>query len=160
MTAGKILVAEHDGAHLLKLTGDVRVTHCNTIDNYLNSIFSKPDFIDIVIDLRKAEGADSTTLGLLAKIAMEAKKRTGHKPTVLSTNPDITRLLNSMCFSYVCEIRSEDIKEDEQLSELPALIDDEEHTRERVIMAHRVLMGICEHNKATFKDLVDTLERG
>ena len=40
MQAGKILVAQHQGAFVIKLVGDVRLTLCTTIDDYFSEMFS------------------------------------------------------------------------------------------------------------------------
>ena len=66
---GRILAAEHEGAYALKMVGDVRVSLCATIDDYLQHMFEDSSFDSVLVDLCEAEGIDSTTLGLLAKLA-------------------------------------------------------------------------------------------
>jgi anti-anti-sigma factor len=158
MQQGRILVAEHQGNFLIKLVGDVRLTLCHTIDEYFDNMFSRPGFMGVVIDLTETEGIDSTSLGLLAKLAVQAKQRYQLIPSILSTNPNITRLLESMGFRSVFDIRTEPVLSREQLGELPLVAGSEETVRCKVIEAHRVLMGLNEKNQATFKELVSTLE--
>lgn len=160
MQAGKILVAEHAGAFVVKLVGDVRLTLCTTIDEFFENMFSSPQFISVVVDLTEAEGVDSTTLGLLAKLAVQAKQRYQLMPVILSTNRDITRLLKSMGFSRVFDIREEPLINDQMLGELPVARDTEAGMRDKVIEAHRVLMGLSEKNRVEFSELVSTLESG
>ena len=152
-------MAQHQGAFVIKLVGDVRLTLCTTIDEYFDEMFSNPDFIGVVIDLSEAEGIDSTSLGLLAKLAIQAKQRYQLVPIILSPNPDITRLLDSMGFAKVFDIR-QDIAghTTDDLGELPVVCADEDCVRNKVIEAHRVLMELNEKNRETFSALVSTLE--
>ena len=44
MQEGRILAATHDGAYLIRLEGDVRLTLCTTIDDYFQKMFDvKPE---------------------------------------------------------------------------------------------------------------------
>lgn len=158
MQPGKILVAQHEGSFLVKLVGDVRLTLCNTLDNFFDEMFSTPCFMGVMIDLTEAEGLDSTSLGLLAKLAVQAKRRFQLIPSILTTNPNITRLLESMGFGKVFDIRRQPLVEKEDFGELPMVACNESEARYKVIEAHRVLMGLNEKNRATFLELVTTLE--
>lgn len=159
MQPGKILVAEQQGSFVIKLVGDVRLTLCSTLDEYFEEMFSSPDFASVMVDLTEAENIDSTTLGLLAKLALMAKKRFNLIPAILSTNPDITRVLESMGFDRVFRIREQPLVDDEDLGELPPVEESEEKLREKVLEAHRVLMGLSDKNKAQFRELVNMLEQ-
>src|SRR6056300_1166115 len=105
MIQGQIQAAHQDGAYLLRLVGDVRVTLCATFDDFLDKMFSDEQFASVNIDLCQAEGIDSTSLGLLAKLAIQAEQRFGLKPVIFSSNPSITRILESMGFEAVFDIR-------------------------------------------------------
>ncbi|MFT4615737.1 MAG: hypothetical protein ACI9NT_002895, partial [Bacteroidia bacterium] len=48
----------------------------------------------------------------------------------------------------------------EDIAELPAVAGSEEAVREKVIEAHKILMGISDENHERFKDLLSALERG
>ena len=158
MRSGKILVADHQGAYMIKLIGDVRLTLCSTIDQYLDDMLKNKDFLTVVVDLSEAEGIDSTSLGLLAKLAIQTKKRCQKIPTILSPDSNITRLLESMGFHKVFNICKQPIASEQDLAELPVVAGDEECIRRKVIEAHKVLMGMNEANKATFAELVIALE--
>ncbi|AKH69611.1 anti-anti-sigma regulatory factor (antagonist of anti-sigma factor) [Spongiibacter sp. IMCC21906] len=158
MQPGKILVAEQDGAFVIKLVGDVRLTLCTTMDEFFDEMLAVKGFASVVVDLADAVNIDSTTLGLLAKLAIKAKQRFHYIPLVLSTNPDITRVLESMSFDRVFRIREVPLISDEDLGELPVLPDSEEGVKRRVLEAHRVLMGMSESNRAKFRELVTLLE--
>lgn len=159
MQTGKILVAEHQGAYLVKLVGDVRVTLCASFDEFLDRMLANPAFKSVLIDLSETEGLDSTSLGLLAKLSIETQKRYRFLPMIVSTNESITRLLSSMGFDSVFEIHTEAITSQSDLAELPLMPCSEEEMRDTVIEAHKVLMGLNDENRARFHELVTTLER-
>ena len=160
MKEGRILAAHHDGAYALKLVGDVRVNLCSSVDDYFEHMFSNPDFESVVVDLCEAEGIDSTTLGLLAKLALRAKKEHGLKPVICSCSSGINRLLQSMAFGKLFEIRHEACVDDDVIREIPAVSEDPETVRIKVIEAHRVLMDMSEENRERFQDLMVALEKG
>ncbi|MBU2712458.1 STAS domain-containing protein [Zooshikella harenae] len=158
MTAGKIQFAENEGTYVLKFVGDVRLTLCSTLDTFLDKMFAQPDFKSVIVDLTETEGIDSTSLGLLAKLSIQAKKRLGLVPTVVSTNEDITRILLSMGFDQVFILVREQAHPSQSLQEVPVEECSEESAKQKVLDAHKVLMSLNEKNRQAFKDLVKSLE--
>ena len=159
MMAGyKILQAEKQGIYVLKFIGEIRLNLCSTLDNLVETITQDPAFKTAVIDLTETEIIDSTTLGLLAKIAMAAEKRSHFLPTLISTNPDVTRIITSMGFDKIFIIVKEPASRIEELEEIPVLKASEQQVRDKVLDAHRVLMGLNSKNREEFKNLVQALE--
>ncbi|MEZ5524431.1 MAG: STAS domain-containing protein [Pseudomonadales bacterium] len=158
MNSGKILVAKNDGAYVLKFQGDVRLTLCAALDIFLEKMVSIPDLKAVIIDLTETEGIDSTSLGFLAKTSILTQKAFGWKPTIVSTHEDITRLLMSMSFDQVFNIIEQPISEAAQLAELPSQESSEEEAKDRVLEAHKILMGLSDDNKEKFQELVKMLE--
>lgn len=158
MIGCKILQAAEKGIYLLKFTGEVRLNTCSTLDSIIDSMSNDSQFITVVIDLTEASVIDSTTLGLLAKIGIFAKKANRILPTIISTNADITRLVYSMGFDELFIIVDKAVSEIEHLDEIPLLKASEDEVREKVLAAHKTLMQLNSRNKETFKDLVRTLE--
>lgn len=160
MSDGKILAACQNGAYVIRLTGDVRLTLCTTIDEYFHQMYEDPDFSSVWVDLCEAEGIDSTTLGLLAKLALEVKKRFGFTPAIYSCNTSITRLLKSMGFQRLFDLNERACGNADFGDEIPSIEGSEEVVKDKVLEAHRVLMDLSEENKARFKDLMAVLEAG
>ncbi len=152
------MAAQHDGCYLLKFVGDVRVTLCKTIDDYIEIMLSDEAFTDVAVDLSEVEGIDSTTLGLLANLSMQVRERLGYRPIVYSPRPGITRLLSSMGFQTIYTITADLPQSKDNLDALPISGITEEGCRERVIEAHRILMDINEKNRAKFQPLISMLE--
>ena len=158
MPSYKILQAEEQGVYVLKFIGEIRLNLCSTLDNIIESMVSDVDFKTAVIDLTETEVIDSTTLGLLAKIALAAEKRSHFLPTLISTNPDVTRIVRSMGFDTIFIIVSEPASRVEELAEIPVLKATEQEVREQVLDAHKVLMSMNARNRDEFQNLVRALE--
>ncbi len=155
---GKILAARHGGTTVLKLVGDVRLTMSTSLDSFIVSMFAEQDFASVSIDLSEAEGLDSTTLGLLAKIAIKAREQFQFTPLLLCRDPSILKLLDSMCFDTIFDIRQQAPDQLSDFGELPAAASSEAEVRQKVLEAHRLLMGLSEENAERFRELVCSLE--
>jgi len=165
-TTGRILYAYDQGVYVIKLIGDVRLNLSMAFDRFQEQVaeVSNPPPKGIFIDLTNAEGLDSTTLGLLAKMSLNTQSKYGWMPTIISDHEDINRILFSMGFDQLFVLLNQPLSEAQinagELSELDQGSDSEEQLRERVIDAHKVLMEISEENQDKFKDLVKMLEAG
>lgn len=158
MTTGKIQFAESEGTFVLKFIGDVRLTLCAALDAYIEKIFSVLTFNAIIIDLTETDGIDSTSLGLLAKLSILSRQKVGFLPTLVSTQDDMNRLLQSMGFDQVFNIVSEVTPSADELKDLPGQELSEELVKDKVLEAHRILMNLNDHNREAFRDLVNALE--
>ncbi|MCC7516662.1 MAG: STAS domain-containing protein [Pseudomonadales bacterium] len=154
---GRALVAEHNGAYVLKLVGDVRLTVSMSIDQFVEKMFSCVSCQSVIVDLTEAEGLDSTTLGMLAKMALFVRKQLQVRPLVVTDNDSIVRLLCSMGFEQIFDIqRSREVCAVAE-QELETATLDEKAAREKVLQAHQILMTLNQKNRETFKELVDSL---
>jgi anti-anti-sigma factor len=152
MNSGRILVATVDQVPILKFIGDVRVLMSSALDNYFSSLYEKPVLDKMIVDMTETYGIDSTALGLIAKMAIQLRNRFNVSPTIVSTNPDITRILRSMSIDRICNIvENMDSKEAE-------LDGTEETVRQKVIEAHQTLMALSDENKVEFQDLISVLK--
>ena len=160
MTPGKILVSQSDCSYVIKLVGDVRVILCASLNNYMDAIFKSEKISEIIVDMVDTEGADSTTLGLLAKLAIYSNDKFKIRPIVFCPNESLHKMLMAMGLDDVFEIvkslqsRLDDYKE--LAVEAPSSIAD--RTRQHVLDAHRLLSSFNEKNKYEFLDLIQALE--
>ena len=160
MQDGKILAANQDGAYVIRLLGDVRLTLCTTIDDYFYRMYMDPAFASVSVDVCEADGIDSTTLGLLAKLALTVKEKFGFFPIIYSSDSGINRLLRSMGFQRFFDLREETCSVDTGSDEVPMVAGTEQAVKEKIVDAHKVLMNLSEENRAKFQDLITALERG
>jgi anti-anti-sigma factor len=163
MTPGKILFAENEGTNVLKLVGEVRLTLCSSLEALLEKMFSEPDFSSVIVDLTDTDTIDSTSLGVLARLSIQAKNKLGLTPVIISPKDDITRILLSMGFDTVFTI----VRKLEGYENLNLNMHDitcegslEQATQTRKVLdAHKVLMSLNEENRKAFSDLVKQLEQ-
>lgn len=153
----KILFAQHERKHVLKFVGDIRVNVAPTITAYLEKV-GDDEIEAIVIDLKSTTCMDSTCLGLLAKIALASKQKLGTEPTLVTTNPDVTRVIDSMGFDQLFLLIREDAHTCDEAIELPTRVMNEEQLKKQVLDAHKTLMKLNQHNEECFRDLVNALE--
>jgi len=158
MRPGQILVADHEGVYIIKMTGDVRLTLCISFDQFIDSMLASPNFSSVLFDLSDAEAVDSTTLGLMAKISILAQEKRDIVPVILANNASIKRILDTMGFADIFKIVSRLNVEITPENCLKTIECDEHEVKEKVIEAHRILMGLNEKNHETFKNLVTMLE--
>ncbi|MEX1058160.1 MAG: STAS domain-containing protein, partial [Natronospirillum sp.] len=146
----------------LKLAGDVRLTLSTTLEKCIQRALRAGNHQQVVVDVTEAEGIDSTSLGMLAKLSIHVQDNNGYVPFLVYRSPDIHRLLVSMGFADKVYIMLEDEAMTAAATEVvdDTLDDNEETLRLRVLEAHRVLMSLNKKNEDTFRDLVCALEQG
>ncbi|MEE4108122.1 MAG: STAS domain-containing protein [Halieaceae bacterium] len=159
MADGRFLAASEHGAYVLRLVGDVRLTLCASIEDFVEQMLDDPDFTSVWVDLCDATGIDSTTLGQLAKLALAVHDRYGFRPAVYCCDAGINRLLRSMGLDRLFEMHEKTCCATGCAQMVPMVPGSEDEVRERVLEAHRVLMDVSEKNRARFADLVSYLER-
>ncbi|MCK0768314.1 MULTISPECIES: STAS domain-containing protein [Chromohalobacter] len=158
MHEGRIQAAFDAGVFVLKLSGDVRLTLCATLDQQAQRVAESPGLVAVMIDLREATNVDSTALGFLAKVAMAVQGRLEQPPTIVAEHPDVRRMLDVMGFSRYFTLLEAPLTEPASLDELPQVSADEDGMQQRILEAHRILMRMSDHNRDEFQPLVDLLE--
>lgn len=164
MSESKLFVGlQNKQCFWLKLEGDVRVPWCVSLETYCEKVIQQPEVIAVCVNLSEAENLDSTTLGVLAKVAIHTLKYCNDKAVLLCDDENILRLVLSMGFAKVYDIRSSENDNYPDLDnivfdELPLVECTEADMKESVIAAHRTLMDMTEDNRASFSSLVDALE--
>jgi len=159
MQPGHIFVAEQGGTNIIKFVGDVRLTLCISFDNFIEHMFTNnKQLVSVIFDLRQAEALDSTTLGLMAKIAITCQNQFHLSPLVVSPCEGINRVFESMGLEDIFEIVRSTQDNIECTQELPITEANSHIAKDKVLEAHKILMGLNDHNKKEFKDLVECLE--
>lgn len=160
MSTGRVLMANKSGSYVIKLTGDVRMTLCTTLDICLKKMIEDPAFTSVIVDLTEAEGIDSTSLGMLAKVSRLATPAMGRVPTLVSCKADITRIIETMGFRdrVFVIVSNADLEQEAGLHEENPIPPGEAELRDRVLEAHKILMSLNDHNRQTFRELVECIE--
>jgi anti-anti-sigma factor len=159
MSSGKILAADYKHMAMLKFVGEVRVVMSTTLDNYFTGLYRRGILDAMLVDMSETRSIDSTALGLLAKMAIQLRNRFNVMPTIVSPNPDITRILKSMSLDLICKIVSSVPRPQTQFHELKVQTESEASVRDKVLDAHLTLMTMSEENRLEFQDLVSALKQ-
>ena len=159
VSEGKARYAQEAGTWIIKLEGEVRHTLAPAVNAVLDRAFADPGLRHFVIDLSATQAIDSTSLGVLARIANHMTGRGLSKPTLLAPGRDICTILCSVCFDRIFHVVTEAGEGDISLEELPALATDEREVLALVLDAHRRLCAIDERNRQVFQDVVELLDR-
>ncbi|WP_106478567.1 STAS domain-containing protein [Phytohalomonas tamaricis] len=159
MDEGRIQAAFEKGVFVLKLSGDVRLTLCATLDQQAQSLAELPGLDKVIIDLRLVNNMDSTALGFCAKIALAVRAHLHASPLVVVQHPDVIRMLEVMGLRDYVTIVETPTMEPSVLNELPPVESGEEELRTRILDAHRTLGLLNEHNRVEFQPLIELLEQ-
>lgn len=159
MNAGNICYAQQGPIFVLKFSGDIRYTMGCSLDDFLKRLFKRSDFETILIDLTETQSIDSTSLGLLAKIANFMQRQFHKKTPLVSTNDDVNQVLDSMGFDEIFDIC--DCHQDCAEASEPVTVASppQEKMAKTVIDAHKTLCEMNEKNRTVFKNVVDALEK-
>ena len=160
MSEGKILVSDKDGNYLIKFSGDVRVNLCGSLNHHMAAIFGSTDVQHVVIDMLEAECVDSTTLGLIAKLALHCRKEYNINMQLFCQNPSILRTLDCMSFDEIIDICQEVPDIDADLHAIETVNSDIDEVRRQVLEAHKLLTQLSPDSSKEFTDLIRALESG
>lgn len=164
MADGDIRYATRNGVCILKLIGDIRYTTgpaaviSRSLNTFLDRLFTSGDFEHVLVDMTETTAIDSTNLGVLARLVTAMEERGAQRPTLISTNPDITRTLESIGFDRAFELIREPRRFEEKLERLPTDEDSRRGMLRLVLDSHRRLMELNEENEEMFAPAVELLE--
>lgn len=157
MEDGSAFYVKQGNVYIIKLVGNIRYTMGCALNKFLDDLFARGDYDDIVVDLTETRSVDSTSLGLLAKIANFSQHRFAHKTTLLSTNPDVNQLLDSMGFYEIFDVRDTGAPLSSRLQQLAIEELCKEDLTRIIFEAHSTLSDISAHNREIFGDVVENL---
>ena len=160
MSTGKILVSDQEGCYLLKFSGDVRVTLCGSLNRHMQTIFGSEDVVRVVIDMLEAEAVDSTTLGLIAKLAIHCQSLYGIKVQLFCQSSNILRTLECMGFEEIIDIFQDVPDTSAELHAIEAVDTEIDEMRQQVLEAHKLLVKLSPDSQEQFTDLIRALESG
>ena len=161
MNKGKIFVGQTNGNYLIRMSGDVRVTLCASLNHYVESIFGDRNVKSVLVDLLGTQGVDSTTLGLLTKLALLSQRHYGIVPLLFCDNPGILKTLEAMSLDELFTVIRETPSDCDKAGPLDELIcdkSDEVEARRSVLEAHRLLVEVNPQCEPEFIDLIRYLE--
>ncbi|MEQ8514029.1 MAG: anti-anti-sigma factor, partial [Chromatocurvus sp.] len=97
--------------------------------------------------------------GQLARLAQRVYTRHGFRPAIYSCDDGINRLLHSMGFKRLFDLHEDACSDSTvDVEDIPLVPGSEDVVKDRVIEAHRALMGVSDENAERFRDLMAVLE--
>jgi anti-anti-sigma factor len=157
MESGAAFYVRQGNTYILKLIGDVRYTMGCALGDFLDRLFTQTDYNDIVVDLTETHSIDSTSLGLLAKIANFNRQHFAHKTTLLSTNADVNHILDNMGFYEIFNIRDTGEAITAALQQLAISAPCKDELTRIMYEAHQTLSDLNPRNEEAFKGVLDNL---
>jgi len=154
----KASYAWHENTCVLKLRGAIRFTDCSAVDRFIKAVLKQSNERDFMLDLTETELLDSTALGMLAQIAIDAREKNLPKPTLIINSDDMMTLFKSVCFEQVFSIVQPDSKSDgEHFSMIEAENVKQDELSEQVLKAHESLMQLSYGNHLSFQEIMDAI---
>ena len=157
MESGAAFYVRQGNTYILKLIGDVRYTMGCALGDFLDRLFTQTDYNDIIVDLTETHSIDSTSLGLLAKIANFNHQHFAHKTTLLSTNSDVNQILDNMGFYEIFNIRDTGEAITAALQQLAINAPCKDELTRIMYEAHQTLSDLNPRNEEAFKGVLDNL---
>ena len=156
--SGTIRYTSQDGTWFLRFIGDVRVTSCVGFDTLIESIFADPALKLVMVDLSEASNLDSTTLGLLAKLALRSEQKLGLCPALWCKDKSLLELLTKMGMTPLfhrlqsCQLPADCSGEVSESSNPDSICS-------AVLEAHRILVELNASNADAFRDVITAVEQ-
>ena len=165
MNEGAIYFLERDHLLILKLVGTIRIASREAgqlsagLEAFIRSLPQRKGVNQLLIDLSEAVVIDSTHLGLLAQAAQFTLSRWRRRPTLVSTNPEINAVLESVCFDQVFLIVRDAGLPTDELKRLEAVAPAEAAPVRLMLEAHRALAQITPANEQQFRNVIELLDQ-
>ncbi|MEJ2545826.1 MAG: STAS domain-containing protein [Calditrichaceae bacterium] len=143
----------------LKMLGSIRHTVCSNLDALTRKVIKQDEVDKFVIDLRETTYLDSTSLGIIARMARYAKGKSGQKIVLVSINEDVNQILNSEQFGSIAKIVENWDKLPEKYFKSELFLKEKIPDRDLLIESHQELAKINEDNRKKFTAVIESLEK-
>jgi len=156
MAEAQVLVARKEGVLQVRVIGRATFKVSRELREY--GVQTVNDGIcSVIIDLSQCEGMDSTFMGVLAMIGLEAKGKA--RVLVVNANDKLRKLLDSIGVSRLVEFTQKKMDEItwSRLCEAAKESGDMNQMADTIREAHKTLMDISSENVPKFKNVVDML---
>lgn len=142
----------------LNMIGEIRHTLCVGLDTLIRQLIQQDQVDKFVVDLRQASFLDSTSLGIIARMARDMHSKSSDKPILISTNEDVNQILNSVQFNSITQIVKNWDNLPDQYYEISIHTNQPRSPREIILESHKELSRISEDNLDKFVGVIKSLE--
>jgi anti-anti-sigma factor len=159
MPPGKLLFAECRNTLVVKLQGRMGYSVSADFDRFVDEVFACPGFDAVLVDLTDTTAIDSTNLGLLAKVAKNARQKLKQRASLVSTNEEITEILLNVGLDKIFQLVEHSDVAPDALESVRTGSSSEAEMARTMLAAHELLAELNERNACEFKDVVEFLRR-
>ncbi|MFW5996786.1 MAG: STAS domain-containing protein [Verrucomicrobiota bacterium] len=156
MNDAKILAANKEGVVQIRVIGRATFKISRELREYIIQTLND-GVCSVIIDLSECDGMDSTFMGVMAMIGLEAKGKAS--VLVVNAGEKLRNLLDSIGVSRLVEYMEKDMAEGNwhNLCEAAAERDDMKQVAPTVRDAHKTLMELSPENIPKFQNVVEML---
>ena len=161
-TMAKAYYGQLDSTLVFKLAGQIRYALARSLRAFVDEVIAPAGCNAVFMDLREVDFIDSTGLGLLARIGRLTLEQRGRRAAIVVAPGDVEVTLRSAGFDELFVMLAEfpydpavDLRE-VSLFELASAHDS--HMGHLILDAHRDLAAVSEESRATFRQVIDSLE--
>jgi len=151
--------AKIDSKYYIKLAGELRYNWSSGFNAFIEELFKRDDYDDILVDVSDVTYLDSTNIGLVAQIARYVIDNFSHKLSVIIQGNEIKNLLKDMGFAEICNFIPKEDEVNEDLKSINSESKSKNELGRMLLEAHKTLMEINKDNEQKFKNVVEMLER-
>lgn len=156
-TTDQVLVGEAGNHIYISVHGRGNFQNSQPMKKFALTLIDKGK-ADILVDLEKCVGMDSTFMGVLAGIAIKLKKSQKERLKLVHVTPHNLDLLETLGLIHLLKIL--DLPEEGApiLSPVEGSQGDKKEVAEHMLEAHETLSRLTELNKVKFKNVIQYLE--
>ena len=156
METGEVFLSEQDGIHHIRVKGNASFACAPPLRELAKKLASEP-FGGLKIDLEECTWMDSTFMGMLAMLGLNAKKK-GAPAEIFNASEQNEKLLDGLGLRKVFSFRN---GESLNVADVPAASNDSsaESRARNVLDAHQTLMDIDVGNVSKFEKVVEYVKK-
>ncbi len=154
---GELLISSADGIHQVKVSGRATFECAPPLRDLAKKI-EEESFSKIQIDLGACEWMDSTFMGVLAMLGLNARKKAAIME-ICAANQQNRALLEGLGLKKLFSFTDSSIAIDGQWQSGATRDVQQKKGAETVLEAHKTLMSIDEQNVPKFEKIVDLVEK-
>jgi len=156
MSNGEVIIANGEGVYAIKVSG--RATfECAPPLRALSKELDQTSFQKVEIDLEDCQGMDSTFMGVLAMMALRAKK-IGAEIIICNASEPNKTLLYGLGLKKLFQFTIGHVDVGDAAARQSEAVDQRTNAT-TVLEAHKTLMGVDEENVKKFEKVVDFVQK-
>jgi anti-anti-sigma regulatory factor len=156
MESGEVFLSDKDGIQHIRVKGNASFVCAPPLRELAKKLAAEP-FVGLKIDLQECTWMDSTFMGMLAMLGLNAKKK-GVSAEIYNASEQNEKLLCGLGLKKVFEFRSGPFMIGDDVPAASNACTAENNAR-NVLDAHRTLMDIDEGNVRKFEKVVEYVRK-